>query len=394
MKPSDFAWPRDLQTAGPPLLVDQAWCDRHAVSITPGWYVRDYRDVQFVELNAGSLFSKDYSYMSLPGQDIHSVSKGYWLTDSVRADGSPGRHAHLHRITASAFRKRAVDGMAQVAERHLAGLISDVIGKGDDTFDLAEMAYSLTFRTQCSFLGFPDENETALRAAITKTFDRWDNAPESPELRAYVGEVARRRLDRPGTDVLDTLVTAWREEQITEEELQGYIWMILAAYVDTGTTIVNSIALLDQFDLLDETRAKIDDREWIEGEIEEVMRFMPSFSQGPTFAVQAVTMPDGTRIPPSSPVMTCYAAANRDPAVFDDPDRFVATRSPNPHLAFGHGTHYCTGAPPARVVVPAAVTLALRLLPGLRLHPDEELFVRHANVVDYVEATATFEKAD
>lgn len=360
MKPSDFAGPRVLQVAGPALLVDQAWGDHQEVSLRSGWYVRDYRDVEFVESNIGTLFVKEHSYLSV------------------------ARHRRTHRLVAPAFR-RGLPGIVQVVDEHLAERIGEVARRGDNTFDLTEAASSLTFRAACSFLGLDGEGESARWLAASKAVDHGGARPVPDTLGADVFKIVSRRVDIPGTDVLGMLVTAWGHKQIALDELQDYVWMVIAAHWENAATIVNTVALLDEFDLLDEVRGRADDQEWVERHIEEVVRFMPSCIQGTAFTLRDVTMPSGAWIPSSSVVVTCYAAANRDPAVFDEPTAFVPSRSPKPRPSFGHGLRSGVGAPLARTVVVAGVTAMLRLLPSLRLHPDRKLFVRQEGIV---EATA------
>jgi cytochrome P450 len=210
-------------------------------------------------------------------------------------------------------------------------------------------------------------------------------SPEPAADRAYFLGIPERRQETHD-DILNDLVTARQQNLITEDELLSFVWMFFSAGYDMGTTLVNMIALLDEFGLLDTARAHLDNPEWIRSAMEETLRFMPPFSQEPTFAVQEVELPSGAVIPPHSQVVACYAAANRDPAVFERPHEFDPVRRPNPHFGFGRGPHYCTGANLARVVIPAAVTGILRTLPGLRLEPGS--FRRYPRVTDYVEARA------
>jgi len=159
--------------------------------------------------------------------------------------------------------------------------------------------------------------------------------------------------------------------------------LLAAGYETTASQIANfTYALLthpDQLALLREGEVDLADA------VEELLRYVPVTATAATFipryATEDVALEGGT-VRADEPVFPAYYTANRDPGVFEDPERLDLTRKPRPNFAFGHGPHFCPGAPLARMELQVALAALLRRLPGLRLAvAGEELSWKSGMVV-------------
>ena len=185
-------------------------------------------------------------------------------------------------------------------------------------------------------------------------------------LRDYFrGILAARRRD-PRDDLISALVAAEEGgDTLTEEELLSTLVTILIGGHETTTSLIASGTLL----LLThpEERRKLEaEPRLVQSAVEEFLRFEGPFQRNRRIATEDVTI-GGQEIGEGELVMQLLGAANRDPAHFPDPDRLDIARSPNRHLAFGYGVHFCLGASLARLEAPVALETLFRRLPGLDL---------------------------
>lgn len=190
------------------------------------------------------------------------------------------------------------------------------------------------------------------------------------------GLIERKRKD-PQDDILTALIEAEIEgETLSEDELISMVFLlIVAGHETTVHLITNSVlALLRHPNELERLKAE---PELMETAVEEILRYYgPIHGTKPQYPTEDVTM-HGVTIPKGKSVMPLLGAANRDPAVFDDPETFDITRTPNRHLGFGLGIHYCLGAPLARIETQIALKNLLERVPNLRLAvPESELSVQ------------------
>jgi len=160
---------------------------------------------------------------------------------------------------------------------------------------------------------------------------------------------------------------------LSEDEVIAMVFMLITAgYETTYNLITNGVATLlthpEQLALLQQRP------ELIDCAVEEILRYTGTVggTEATTFAAEDITLHDVT-IPRGAMVMALLASANRDPAEFDDPDRFDITRSPNDHLAFSKGVHFCLGAHLARMETRVALANLIARFPDMKLAvaPDE-----------------------
>ncbi|MFD7626695.1 cytochrome P450 [Streptomyces sp. NPDC059851] len=293
------------------------------------------------------------------------------LSNMLRSD--PPDHTRLRRLVSKAFTARRVAGMGPRIQAITDRLLDAVVPNGRADL-VADFALPLPVTVISELLGVPVDDRHEFQHWTDRMLMRGAE-PVDPavvneawrHMRAYVTGLIRDKRAHPGDDLLSGLITARDEEQqLTEDELIAMVFLLLAAgYVTTVNLIGGGIAmLLAHPDQLDRLRS---DPELLPGAVEEFLRYDGPVSPGiARFAREDVEIA-GVTVPRGATVLVASAIADRDPARFPDPDRLDVTRQDNAHLAFGHGAHYCLGAPLARLEGQIAIGTALRRLPGLAL---------------------------
>ncbi|MFB7168251.1 cytochrome P450 [Streptomyces sp. NPDC056242] len=300
------------------------------------------------------------------------------LRTMLRSD--PPDHTRLRRLVSKAFTARRVAELRPRVQEITDGLLDAIVPAGKAEL-VEDFALPLPVTVISELLGVPvtdrDDfqgwtNDMILQAAEPPDPARTDRAWR--QMRSYLTGLIQDKRVRPGDDLLSALiVTRDEEHRLDEDELIAMAFLLLVAgYITTVNLIGSGIAALlahpDQLQLLR------DDPELLPGAIEEFLRHDGPVNPGiARFAREDVTIA-GVAIPRGATVLIASAIADRDPAQFPDPDRLDITRQDNAHLAFGHGIHYCLGAPLARLEGQIAVGTVLRRLPHLSLAvPPSEL---------------------
>ncbi|MGW7787798.1 cytochrome P450 family protein [Streptomyces tricolor] len=300
------------------------------------------------------------------------------LSTMLRAD--PPDHTRLRRLVSKAFTARRVAELEPRIQEITDRLLDAVVPAGRADL-VADFALPLPVTVICELLGVPVEDR--------HDFQRWTDAmllrgQELPDpavvdeawrrMRAYVTALMEAKRAHPEDDLLSALISAHDEEQrLSHDELIAMTFLLLVAgYVTTVNLIGGGIAALlahpDQLALLRDRPELLPDA------IEEFLRYDGPVSPGiARFAREDVEIA-GVTVPRGATVVIASAIADRDPARFPEPDRLDITRRDNGHLAFGHGIHYCLGAPLARLEGRIAIGTVLRRLPDLALAvPPAEL---------------------
>jgi cytochrome P450 len=214
--------------------------------------------------------------------------------------------------------------------------------------------------------GFQEWTNTMLaQRSGSPDMARWNRAFD--QMQSYLEDLLAAKRAAPSDDLLSALIVARDEEnRLDEDELVGMAFLLLVAgYITTVNLIGSGVAALlthpDQLKLLR------DDSALLPGAVEEFLRYDGPVSPGiARFATEDLEI-GGVSIPRGATVLAATALADRDPARFHCPDRLDVTRTDNPHLAFGHGIHFCLGAPLARLEGQIAIGTLLRRLPNLAL---------------------------
>lgn len=290
------------------------------------------------------------------------------------------RHARLRRIVSRAFTPKMIRKFDEDVRRTAAAVIGELLAAGPCDFVQAVSA-RLPLKIICAMMGIGEEqyervlNDTNV---ILSGFDP-EFVSENPvqaqaqvfmagqDLGALVSALAVQRQATPADDLVSALATANVDgEQLTPAELASFfILLVVAGNETTRNAISHALWLFTEHP---------DQRELLLGDlavrtgpaVEEIVRYVsPVIWMRRT--VTRDTMLNGHPFRENDKVLLMYQAANRDEAVFRDPDRFDITRSPNPHVGFGSaGPHFCLGAHLARREVSAVLGELFTRVPGIR----------------------------
>ena len=283
-------------------------------------------------------------------------------------------HGRLRSLVAGAFRLAPVMAMRPVIERLADELLDRLGSRGHDAVvDLrAGFAHALPFAVVCDLLGVGEDHRRTLHDAFATLLRPWPSPPPPEAVAAskVVTATLRSLVDGatpdPDGDLVAVLVDAIQRGVATRAEALSSLFQLVVAGHDTTSSLVGNavVALLDHPDQLAMVQA---DPRLVPGTIEELLRFTAPVPHA-TFRVttEAVEL-DGTTVPAGQQVLVSLGAANRDPALVDDPDRLDIVRDPRRHLAFGYGPHHCLGAPLARLEADVALRRLFARFPALRL---------------------------
>lgn len=272
------------------------------------------------------------------------------------------RHALIRRLVSSGLTPRMIrrveDDLRSRARRLL-----DAVADGEPFDFLTDVAAELPMQMICVLLGMPEADRHWLFEAVEPTFDmgtarRSDTAAVGADearakMFAYGNElIAAKRAD-PGDDLLSIVVHATLDDDVSprmsDMELYAFFSLLFSAGAETTRNAIAGglLALADRPQQFADLRAQ---RDPLPTAIEEIIRWTtPSPSKRRTATRPAVLR--GAEIAPGDKVVVWEGSANRDEAVFERADHFDVRRSPNPHVGFGHGLHYCLGANLARLEI-------------------------------------------
>lgn len=362
-------WFEEMRAKQPVWLDDTSKC----------WHVFRYEDVNQV--------LADHAHFS--SNLIRHIPADTVLTarNLIRMD--PPQHGKYRALIAPAFTPRALSRLSERIAAITQELLDHVRPTGRMDV-IGDLAYPLPSTVIAEMLGVP--------TADRPMFKRWADAlfalqlsdqeifnsevpqrlrqiePTIEEMNIYFARILEERRRWPQADLMSELLAAKVDgASLPQEEIISFCFLLLfAGHVTTTNLIGNAILCFDEHpEVIDRLRQQPD---LMPSAIEEVLRYA-----SPVWRIARVTTADVTlgqvRIPADTVVFAWLASANRDSAQFPDPNRFDITRSPNRHVAFGHGIHFCVGAPLARLEASIALPLMIEQLPHLQRVPNIALEV-------------------
>jgi len=288
----------------------------------------------------------------------------------------PPDHTRLRRLVSRAFTPPRVAALEPAIREIADSLLDDLDAAGPGaTVDLvAGYAHPLPFRVIGELLGIPEADRPDLHAWFQVLLTGWAGDPPAEAVEAsgkivsYLRELVAAKRRNPAGDLVSVLVAA-SDDALTSQELLSSLFQLVVAGHDTTASLIGNgvVALLDHPRQL---RALLAEPGRLPAAVDELMRFTAPVPHA-TFRVTAepVTL-GGVRIPAHEQVLVCLGSANRDPSRFREPDVLDITRGDGPNLGFGHGIHYCLGAPLARLEARVAFEALLGRHRGLRLGVD------------------------
>ncbi|UUL75379.1 cytochrome P450 [Pseudarthrobacter sp. Fe7] len=341
------------------------------------WHVFRYDDVQRV-------LSEHATFSSRMGGDNPSGTGQLFAASLITAD--PPRHRQLRSLVTQAFTPKAVDALGP----RIAGLtdeLLDAIAMSGSADLIRDLAYPLPVIVISELMGIPAEDRERFKHWSDVIVSQTRTGPGSEiqdtttsEMVEYFMALIDQRRSRPGTDLISSLLAAEIDGQkLTVPELLGFCSLLLVAGNETTTNLIgNAVLCLAESPAAFE-RLRVEPT-LIPQALEEVLRF-----RSPVQSMYRVTAAEATvggqQIPAGAPVVAWIGSANRDGEQFQRAADFDIDRSPNRHLAFGHGIHFCLGAPLARLEAKIALEALLTRLPGLSVAPENELERMESSIV-------------
>ena len=288
----------------------------------------------------------------------------------------PPDHTRLRRLVSKAFTPRTV-ATFEPRVREITDRLIDGFAANGEADLIHEFAFPLPIYAICDLLGVPPEDQDDFRdwAGLMIRHGggpRGGVARAVKKMRTYLAELIHRKRADLGDDLISELIRASDHgEHLTENEAAAMAFILLFAGFETTVNLIGNglYALLTHPAQRAELQASLDRGETglLATAVEELLRY-----DGPVelatwrYATTPLTL-GGQDIAAGDPVLVVLAAADRDPSRFDQPDLLDLARRDNPHLGFGHGIHYCVGAPLARLEAQYALSALLRRLPDLTL---------------------------
>ncbi len=309
----------------------------------------------------------------------------------------PPDHTRLRRLVSKAFTPRRVTVLRPRVEQLTATLLDAAAARArardDGVVDLLdEFAFRLPVTVICELLGVPARDQDDFRdwSAVIVA----DGGDDPQEWRAaatamfgYFSRLLAAKRAEPGDDLLSALISARDSgDALTEMELTAMLFLLLVAGFETTVNLIASgtLALLSFPGELARLRA---DPALLPGAVEELLRFANPLNHA-TERFTLADLPVGDVVIPAGEwVLAVTSSANRDPARFHDPDRLDVGRDASGHLAFGHGIHYCLGAPLARLEGEVAIGSLVARFPGMSLAvPASQLRWRPSSLIHGLES--------
>jgi cholest-4-en-3-one 26-monooxygenase len=366
----------DLYVQGVPhetfaMLRREAPVYRHAqAGASPFWAVTRHRDVVAVSRDWATFSSERRgALLREPPEEALEVQRLMML------NMDPPRHSKLRALVNKGFTPRMVGLLTEPVRRICDHLLDQAAERGECEF-VTEIAAELPLQVIAELLGIPQCDRHQVfewsNTMIGSDDPEWQRSPEEAQAAAmsmydYANELALARRDSPRQDLVSVLMGAEVDgEQLTEMEFDLFFLLLAVAGNETTRNLISG-GMLALVEHPDQRRRLLEGPTLLDGAVEEMLRWVTPVMQFQRTArrdteIAGVPIAEGDR------VGVFYVSANRDEAVFDHPDRFDVSRTPNEHVTFGGGgPHFCLGASLARLEIRLMFEEVLRRAPDLEL---------------------------
>ncbi len=349
---------------------------------TPAWLVTGYAEARAAL--ADPRLRKSPPGWHPPPDSIYAALEGHML------NSDPPDHARLRRLVNKAFTARRVERLRPRIAAITAELLDEMSTQREVDL-LASFAFPLPITVICELVGIPVADRDDFRkwsaSIISNNVSVETFQADATAMVHYFMALLAAKRQEPADDLLSALILARDEgDGLDENELLSMMFLLLVAGHETTVNLIASgtLALLLNPGQLGRLRG---DPSLLAGAVEELLRYVNPVNHATyRFTAQPVEI-GGTHIEANEPVIIALSSADRDPSRFADPDRLDLGRDSSGHLAFGHGIHYCLGAPLARLEAEIAFGALLDRFGSIELAvPAESLRWRPSTLIHGLEA--------
>lgn len=313
------------------------------------------------------------------------------------ADGDD--HARLKALVGKAFTPARIQAMRPAIETLVDRILDELETRAEDgqPLDLrAAFSYPVPTRVICDLFGVPEEERPEMLRVIDTVLDAGASAEQDQEIRTGMFAAMQRLIDtkrrEPGNDMTSLLLRQHQDEdRLTHDEMLSTLILMIGAGAETVVSLLNhaTVELLAHPGQLATVLA--DANRW-DDVIEETLRKHPPIMHLPLrYATEDIDLGDNVTLPQGAPVLIGFGGLGLDPQANPAPDEFRIDRDDRQHLAFGHGIHYCLGAPLARLEAGIALPRLFARFPQLRLATPQTPLVPRPSFIgnDYQELHVT-----
>jgi cytochrome P450 PksS len=358
------------------------------------WILTRYRDVEAALRDERLSSDRTALYINNLGSlDFNLIQNFLHLTSKMMVGTDPPQHTRLRKLANPGFTTRAIESWRSIIENTTDRLLDQVQNHGGMDV-VSDLSVPLPGFILPEIMGVPETDRanllewasdigTFFGAAGGSTIEMEELARKAEKAAvqfcALIRQLIEQRRRQPGTDMISLLSLAYQEQGFNLEEVPSLCIEILNAGLLTTTDLISNgvNALLCHPDQLQKLKKN---PTLINSAVEEMIRFDTSVPFFFRIAKQDLTI-GGKEITAGSVIALGLGAANHDPEKFDSPEVFDITRTPNEHLGFGSGIHFCVGAVLARMELTICLTKLLRRLPNLSFDPDKQAIPSHTTLV-------------
>jgi cytochrome P450 len=364
-KADPFPYYARLRAEAPVLRVD-------VPRMGPAWLVTRYDDVAAVLKDDRLLKNQRDALTPEQLKKARTVPRMFSALDRGLLSLDGADHDRLRALVHKAFTPRRIEQMRDQIQQ-LADELLDAAERRGSMDLIADYALPLPLTIIGRIIGVPEKDNPRFSAwsknliGIASRRNPLGGVPSVLMFLRYLRRLIAERTERPQDDLVSALAKAREgDDRLTADEVLTMLVLLLTAGHETTVNLIGSgmLALVQHPDQLVRLR---DDPSLLKPGIEELVRFVVPAEQATQRYAREDVVIAGVTVPRGGLVMAVLASANRDPRWFDDADRLDVGRTPNRHLSFGQGIHYCLGAPLSRLEGQIAIGTLLRRAPGLRL---------------------------
>jgi cytochrome P450 len=336
------------------------------------WFITRYEDVRAV-LRDHARFRREAAPAPEQVTEVQGDAEVSILCGRHMLNANPPEHTRLARLTKNVLSTQMISSLAHRIEEIARGLIDAMLPRGEADL-VADFAFPLPVAVISELLGLPYDDREQFRRwsstviTVCRTSAEYENfVREMLAFKRYLERAVQVCKEQPSAGLISALVHAQEGgDRLTDDEIYSTVFLVLTAGHETTVNFITN-GMRTLFAHPAALAYLRDHPEALPRAVEELLRIDGPVERALTRYVAHDLEFRGFQLRAGDAVIPVLASGSHDPAVFEDSAALRLDRDPNPHLAFGYGTHYCIGAQLARLEGQIAIGMLLARLPGLRL---------------------------